>query len=45
MPSPGEVLGTSEEEEEKKKRYTSSIQLRADQAPHPPWGHRLIYTD
>ena len=25
--------------------YTSSSQLRADQAPDPPWGDRLNHTD
>ena len=29
----------------KKNRYTSSSQLRADQAPNAPWRDRLIYTD
>ena len=31
--------------EKKNNLYTSSSQLKADQAPEPPWGNRLIYKD
>ena len=40
--STGPAHSTSVYEEE---FYTSCSQLRADQAPNPPWGDRLIYTD
>ena len=30
---------------EKKNLSTSSSQLKANQAPDPPWGDRLTYTD
>ena len=29
----------------KENLYTASSQLRADQAPNPPWADRLSYTD
>ena len=36
---------TSRDCKKKKNLYTSSCQLRANQAPDPPWEGRLIYTD
>ena len=39
------MIRRQKKKNKKKSIYTSSRQLRSDQAPDSPWANRLIYTD